>query len=156
MIAGSIATADVAMLKNANYFAALARSADRRRMTITRPAPAISEPLTWEQICQRYSDQWVCLVEFDRIDPGRFAFRTARVVGHDPHRRTAVEQSRPWWRAYEEVGQHFTGRTEARLWMAPRGLVRIDRPWDPMSRLSAARDEDGDAAASSLPLEVAP
>lgn len=125
-------------------------------MTIAQPAPTISEPLTWEQICKRYPDQWVCLVEFERIDPGRFAFRTARVVSHDPHRRTAVERSRPWWRGYEEVGQHFTGRTEARLWMAPRGPVRIDRPWDPVSRLSSARDEDGDATASILPLEVAP
>ena len=106
-------------------------------MTIAQSAP-ISEPLTWEQICERYPDQWVCLVEFDRIDPGRFAFRTARVVGHDPHRRTAVEQSRPWWRAYEEVGQHFTGRTEARLWMAPRGPVRIDRPWDRVDGLALA------------------
>jgi hypothetical protein len=156
VIAGSIVTCSVATLQIANYFAMLAMIADRRRMTTAHPAPAISEPLTWEQICKRYPDQWVCLVEFDRIDPGRFAFRTARVVGHDSRRRTAVEQSRPWWRAYEEVGQHFTGRTETRLWMAPRGPVRIDRPWDPMSRLSSARDEDGDAAASSLPLEVAP
>lgn len=155
MIAGSIATRAVAKLKNANYFAALAVIADRRRMRIAQLAPTISEPLTWEQICKRYPDEWVCLVEFDRIDPGRFAFRTARVVGHDRHRRTAVEQSRPWWRAYEEVGQHFTGRTESRLWMAPRGPVRIDRPWE-TSRSCVARDEDGDATASILPLEVVP
>jgi hypothetical protein len=140
----------------ANYFAALAVIADRRRMRIDQPAPTISEPLTWEQICKRYPDEWVCLVELYRIDPGRFVFRTARVVGHDPHRRTAVEQSRPWWRAYEEVGQHFTGRTEPRLWIAPRGPVRIDRPWDPTSRHSLTRDEDDDTAASMLPLEVAP
>jgi len=119
-------------------------------------APTISEPLTWEQICRRYPEQWVCLVEFDRIDPGRFAFRTARVVGHAPHRRTAVEQSRPWWRTYEEVGQHFTGRPETRLWMAPRGPVRIDRPWDPSSQCSFTHDENGGAAASMLALEIGP
>jgi hypothetical protein len=144
------------MLQIANYFAVLAVIADRRRMTIAQPAPNLSEPLTWEQICKRYPDQWVCLVEFDRIDPGRFAFRTARVAGHDPQRRTAVEQSRPWWRTYEEVGQHFTGRTEARLWMAPRGPVRIDRPWDPTSRLCFARDDDDDAGGAVLPLEIRP
>lgn len=144
------------MLKNANYFAALLRIVDRRSMRIAHSAPSISEPLTWEQICKRYPDQWVCLVEFDRIDPCRFAFRTARVVGHDPHRRAAVEQSRPWWRAYEEVGQHFTGRTELRLWMAPRGPVRIDRPWDPSPRRSFARDEEDDAATAMSPLEVGP
>lgn len=126
-------------------------------MTATaHSAPTISEPLTWEQICKRYPDEWVCLVELDRIDPGRFAFRTARVVGHDKHRRAAVEQSRPWWRCYEEVGQHFTGRTEARLWLAPRGPIRIDRPWDPTPRLSFARDEDSEAVPPLSPLEVAP
>jgi len=83
--------------------------------------PTISEPLTWTQICERYPEQWVCLVEFDRIDPGRFAFRAARVVGHSKQRRAAVEQSRPWWKSYEEIGQHFTGQlvrcTSARCWM---------------------------------------
>src|SRR3954469_321539 len=117
-------------------------------------APTISEPLTWEQICTRYPDEWVCLVEFDGSDPGRFAFRTARVVGHDLHRRTAVEQSRPWWRTYEEVGQHFTGRTEPRPWIAPRGPVRIDRPWDLTASLSFVRDDEGDEIAPILPLEV--
>jgi len=144
------------MLKTARYFAALDEIADGRAMTIAQRAPTLSEPLTWEQICRRHPDQWVCLVEFDRIDPGRFAFRTARVVGHDSHRRSAVEQSRPWWRVYEEVGQHFTGRTEPRLWMAPRGPVRIDRPWDPTSSLSASRDDEGDAVPSGWPLEFGP
>jgi hypothetical protein len=131
--------------------------ADRRCMTDTaHSAPTISEPLTWEQICTRYPDEWVCLVEFDRIDPGRFAFRTARVVGHAPHRRTAVEQSRPWWRMYEEVGQHFTGRPQTRLWMAARGPVRIDRPWDPSPRSAVTRDENGDSAVSIRPLESWP
>ena len=118
-------------------------------------APAISEPLTWDQICRRHPDQWVCLVEFDRLDPGRFAFRAARVVGHSERRRDAVEQSRPWWRHYEEVGQHFTGRSEARLWVGPRGPIRIDRPWDPAPRRSLGRDPGGDAAVSLALLEVA-
>jgi hypothetical protein len=31
--------------------------------------PEISEPLTWTEICERYPDEWVCLVEMDRLDP---------------------------------------------------------------------------------------
>lgn len=45
-------------------------------MTVTEHIPPnISEPLTWREICRRYPDEWVCLVEFDRIDPtvSRFA-----------------------------------------------------------------------------------
>jgi hypothetical protein len=32
--------------------------------------PVISEPLTWAEICERYPEQWVALVEIDRIEPG--------------------------------------------------------------------------------------
>jgi hypothetical protein len=42
----------------------------------------LSEPLTWAQICERYPDQWVVLVEMDLIDKDPDApnadFHTAR------------------------------------------------------------------------------
>ena len=50
-------------------------------------APEISEPLTWVEICRRYPDEWVCLVEMDRVHPFGFEFRSARVVGHGKTRR---------------------------------------------------------------------
>src|SRR5215813_12703318 len=119
-------------------------------MTVTaRPSPMISEPLTWEQICARYPDEWVCLVEFDRIDPDRFAFRTARVVGHSKHRRTALEQSRPWWRSYEEIGQHFTTRVEPHAPWRQRSFVRIDLPWNRVPRFHACSIDDVDADAAT-------
>src|SRR5262245_34415096 len=95
-------------------------------------ASRISEPLTWAEICKRYPEQWVILVEFDRIDPSRFAFRTARVVGHSKQRRDAIEQARPWWRMYEELGQEYTGPEQAPS--IPRCVVRIDLPWNPVPR----------------------
>ena len=57
--------------------------------------PFISEPLTWEQICDRYPDAWVCLVEMDGINDTDFEFRTARVVGHGKTRREPLVQARP-------------------------------------------------------------
>jgi hypothetical protein len=78
-------------------------------------ASSISEPLTWAEICKRYPDQQVCLVEIDRIHPRGFDFRTARVAGHGKTRREAFEQMRSWGERYEEVGRYFTGRTNGLL-----------------------------------------
>ncbi|HEX3766621.1 MAG TPA: hypothetical protein VHW23_48335 [Kofleriaceae bacterium] len=71
-------------------------------------APFISEPLTWEQICERYPDQWVCLVEMDKINDTDFDFRTARVVGHGKTRRDPLDQARPLCEQYELIGHYFT------------------------------------------------
>lgn len=47
----------------------------------------ITESLTWTQICERYPDQWVCVVEIEWDLPRKFHFRSARVVGHGRTRR---------------------------------------------------------------------
>jgi hypothetical protein len=108
VIAGSIVTGDVAMLQNANYFAVLAVIADRRGMRIKQPAPTISEPMTWEQICQRYPDEWVCLVEIEWLHRSNFEFRTARVVGNGKARREPLVQARPWREHYRTIGHFHT------------------------------------------------
>lgn len=72
--------------------------------------PMLSEPMTWTEICARYPEQWVCLVEIDRIHPNNFHFRAARVVGHGKTRREPLVQARPWWDHYNEIGHYFTGR----------------------------------------------
>lgn len=77
-------------------------------------APSLSAPLTWAEICERYPDQHVCLVEIDRLRPRGFELRTARVAGHGRTRREALEQAWPWDR-YQDIGQYFTGRTSALL-----------------------------------------
>lgn len=72
-------------------------------------ASTISEPVQWETICGRYPDQWVCLVEIDRIHPNNFDFRTARIVGHGATRRESLDQARPWRDHYRSIGLYFTG-----------------------------------------------
>jgi len=71
-------------------------------------APFISEPLTWEQICDRYPGQWVCLVEIDNINDTDFEFRTARVVGYGKTRREPLEQARPFREQYSSIGHYHT------------------------------------------------
>jgi hypothetical protein len=76
-------------------------------------APTITEPLTWPQICERYPDEWVCLVDIDRAHPGGFDFGTARVVGHGKTRSAPFIQARPWQDHYKVIGHYFTGRIAA-------------------------------------------
>jgi hypothetical protein len=75
-------------------------------------APEISEPLTWVEICTRYPDEWVCLVEMDRVHPFGFEFRSARVVGHGKTRRAPVDQAMRWRSHYDSIGHYFTGRID--------------------------------------------
>jgi hypothetical protein len=96
------------MLKNTSYLAVLAAIVDRGRMRIDQPAPMISEPLTWEQICQRHPDEWVCLVEIDRQDRNNFEFSTARVVGHGKTRAEPLIQARPWREHYRTIAHYHT------------------------------------------------
>lgn len=77
--------------------------------------PLISEPLTWEQICDRYPDEWVCLVEVDYLDDHNFAFRTGRVVGHGRDPRDPYVQARPFKAQYECMSHYFTGRIRGRI-----------------------------------------
>jgi hypothetical protein len=86
-------------------------------------AGKISESLTWAEICARYPDEWVCLVEMDRIHPYGFEFRTARVIGHGKTRGAPVEQARPWRARYKVIGHYFTGRTAVR---PPRPSLILD------------------------------
>ena len=79
------------------------------------PTPFISEPLTWEEICKRYPDEWVCLVEIDSINDNDFAFRTARVVGHGRRPGDPFEQARPFHDQYECIGHYFTGQVRLPL-----------------------------------------
>jgi hypothetical protein len=73
-------------------------------------APTITEPLTWAEICERYPNQRVCLVEMDRLDPNSFAFRTARVIGYGKTQSEALDQASLWEDRYDEIGQYFTGK----------------------------------------------
>jgi hypothetical protein len=73
-------------------------------------AATVSEPLTWKQICDRYPDEWVVLVEVDWLNDTDFDFRTARVAGHGKTRKEPLEQARPLREKYDAMGHFFTGR----------------------------------------------
>jgi hypothetical protein len=90
--------------------------------------PTISEPLSWEEICRRYPDEWVCLVEIDRPVPQDFEFRTARVVGHGKTRREPLDQARRWREHYKTIGHYFTEHLAARPRCVPTCFVRVDIP----------------------------
>ena len=72
--------------------------------------PFITEPLTWEQICDRYPNEWVCLVEIDKMNDTDFDFDLARVVGHGKTRKAPYDQARPFRELYDSMGHYFTGR----------------------------------------------
>lgn len=86
-----------------------------------RIAPWISEPLTWAEICERYPDEWVCLVELES-NPDGADVSSARVVGHSKTQKDALAQCRPWWRLYPAVGVHlfFIGQMKYPLRTFPR------------------------------------
>lgn len=69
----------------------------------------LTELLTWKQICERYPDQWVALVEMDWDDEND-GFSVARVAGHGATRRAPYDQMRAAGLAYETVGHFYTGR----------------------------------------------
>jgi hypothetical protein len=77
--------------------------------------PVLSEPLTWQEICARYPDQWVALVEIDWFDEDDLDFRSARVAGHGKTRREPLDQARPLRERYVEIGHFFTGPIRAPL-----------------------------------------
>jgi hypothetical protein len=76
----------------------------------SRIEPLVSVPMTWAEIIERYPDEWVCLVEIDRIEETHFAFRTARVAGHGKTPREPLDQARAVRVTYPSIGHYFTGK----------------------------------------------
>jgi hypothetical protein len=72
-----------------------------------------SAPFSWQEICQRYPDQWVALVEIEWTDDDEIL--AARIAGHGPRRADPFEQARHLHSRYQEIGHFFTGRVRAPL-----------------------------------------
>lgn len=77
-------------------------------------SPWITEPLTWTEICNRYPDEWVCLVEIEHETPGGMAIKSACVVGHGKTRKEPFDQACFWWSRYKVIGHYYTGRIAVR------------------------------------------
>lgn len=94
---------------------------ERLAYEVTIPGCPISEPLTWPQICARYPDEWVCLVEIEFCNGISPAFHHARVVGHGKRPRDPYAQADPWQKHYRIMAHYYTGVVRG---SAPR--VRIE------------------------------
>lgn len=81
-------------------------------MAIELRTPTITEMLTWQQICEAYPEQWVCLVEIEYVEGGYSGeIRCAKVVGHG-HRKEPFEQAKPWRDHYWTIGHYYTGELQ--------------------------------------------
>ena len=118
-------------------------------MTEALARPVLSEPLTWEQICERHPEQWVVLVEIDRPEGDHnVKFGTARVAGTGKTRREPLDQARPLLSAYRAFGHYYTGPIRARLireFVPPPAFIVQDKAelWPPQGS-----DDDAQASTS--------
>jgi len=70
----------------------------------------IDERLSWTEICARFPDEWVVIVDADWVDDHNFDFGTAKVFAHCKQRREATREMGTACRQSENVGCFFTGR----------------------------------------------
>ena len=79
------------------------------------------ERLTWDQVRERYPDQWVMLVDIDNVNETDFEFRSALVIGHGPGRKDVFARVGPLLDRYTSFACLFTGRVRApvRSYLAP-------------------------------------
>ena len=68
-----------------------------------------AEPLPWAEICARYPDRFVCLVDIVRAELRSPEIKTARVVGHGPTHDAAFEPIRDLNERYPRFAIRFTG-----------------------------------------------
>lgn len=92
--------------------------------SVARPLPSISERLTWAQICERYPDQELCLVEVDCIHPHNPAIHSARVIGHGATTQDAVDQALLVRDLFDMVT--FESTRPRRTFQPPRSHSTID------------------------------
>ncbi|MEO8844403.1 MAG: hypothetical protein ABI591_06170 [Kofleriaceae bacterium] len=68
-----------------------------------------TQPLSWAEICVRYPDQFVCLVDIVRPERLHPQILSARVVGHGPTHDAAFEPIRDLDKRYPRFTIRFTG-----------------------------------------------
>ncbi len=71
--------------------------------------PIETEPLPWTEICARYPDQFVCLVDIVRVPPRSGELKAARVVGHGPTHDAAFEPIRDLPKQYPPLRDQVHG-----------------------------------------------
>lgn len=71
-------------------------------------AAHVSDPASWDEICRRFPDQWIVLVELDWTDDRGGEIRTAFVAGHGT-KREALVAARPLLALFDKLGCFHTG-----------------------------------------------
>jgi hypothetical protein len=68
-----------------------------------------SQPLPWAELCRRYPDQYVCLVDIVRAEPRSPEIVSARLVGHGGTHEAAFEPIRELGERYPRFAIRYTG-----------------------------------------------
>jgi hypothetical protein len=68
-----------------------------------------TEPMPWVEICMRYPDQYVCLVDIAHAELRSPEIKSARVVGYGPTRRAAFYAMGHLSTKYPRHAVRFTG-----------------------------------------------
>ena len=74
--------------------------------------PSLPEPMTWAQICQRYPETWVYLIDIEWEPRRVLEIGRAVVVDHARTRKQLAQQVRDAGDAAGHVGPYFTGVRE--------------------------------------------
>jgi hypothetical protein len=83
----------------------------------TNDAPHLDrdgDRLTRAEICERFPDEWVVVVDADWVNDTDFAFGTARVLGHYKSRKEASPHIKRAFTQYSEIGSFWTGAIRGR------------------------------------------
>jgi hypothetical protein len=92
-------------------------------------APTIMKPVDWVEICDRYPNEWVCLVDVEHQTDG--LIRSARVVGHHRSLKAALQQVDSWSPtrvvAYAHTGGYRRRRLRIEMTDEIRDIVRARR-----------------------------
>lgn len=85
-------------------------AANSRRMDAAVQIESVEiGPLSWTEICARYPDQYVCLVEVVRPERLHPTILSARVVGHGPTHDAAFEPIQDRDERYPRFTIRYTG-----------------------------------------------
>lgn len=68
------------------------------------------EHLSWKEICARYPEQWIVLVEIDEESNWGFDSWQATVFAHHKTRKEASLSVKAAFAHYDEVASYWTGK----------------------------------------------
>ena len=71
---------------------------------------SVTQRLTWIEICERYPDEWVVLVDTEWVNDRDFDFGSTIVFAHHKRRKDASPDVKAAFEHYDSVGTFWTGK----------------------------------------------